>query len=395
MDYPGSNEKKIDNINDFYNTKSNIRNDNLILNYTITGGFNDNVLNNASYNTYYEIDSYGNENLDDDTLQLFPLNKYNNWYNYNRGFRKPSVKLTNSMVIIEGVVNVGNDFIIGFLPEKYRPNGKLLFSINNHDNQISVSIDEEGIIKIESGKPKYGWLSLNGIIYMNKFNKNSSLIRLNNKTVGNIKPIGNLIKNEIYGNTGFALVDYQVPNMTLLDKLVVLQGVIQKQNNDKMAILAHLANELIPQNKKIFNVSNFNGNARIEIDNMGYITDIVDNDNDIISLAGVVYSLDKGTPLNLLNGWNNYSPDYDTAQYNVVNKLVIISGLIYNNDNKQKIITKLPDNINPKERIVFNLNQNKKTVRVDLFETGELVVLNSDPSLQWISLNGIVFSITS
>ena len=52
----------------------------------------------------------------------------------------------------------------------------------------------------------------------------------------------------------------------------------------------------------------------------------------------------------------------------------------------------LPSNCRPKKRLIFNLNNHKKTARVDVLRNGQVRWIRGGKDHGWISLGGIVFS---
>ncbi len=98
-------------------------------------------------------------------------------------------------------------------------------------------------------------------------------------------------------------------------------------------------------------------------------------------------------PLVLQNGWINYDTGYSTPEYTKTSAgVVVIKGLTRKTSATftGEIIGTLPPGYRPSSRLIFGTTTSSNvTGRVDVLETGEIVIING--STEWISLETIRF----
>ncbi|UCG72324.1 MAG: hypothetical protein JSV45_13930 [Chromatiales bacterium] len=115
-----------------------------------------------------------------------------------------------------------------------------------------------------------------------------------------------------------------------------------------------------------------------------------------LSLDGLSFAVDRGTPLALASGWQNYSGDTGTYRGAAVTRqdnLCVVSGLI-KGTNWADLAT-LPPECRPDKNLIFSLHANQATpARVDVYPSGR-IVFRSGGKRNWISLGGITFSVGS
>jgi hypothetical protein len=401
MDYPNSNEKKQNNKNDDFLIGWNLREDNTHQNYTMDGSYYNKYIRSPFYYQSFDMNLIS-PIYNDEKPTPFKLNMFNHWYNYNRDFINPEVRYYNGIVLIQGLVNAGKDTTIGFLQELYRPTNRLIFNCNNHDNISRVDIDIDGRIQWIAGSRSYGWVSLSGILYVNMPSKltNTKLIQLDPSII--IKK--NIVANDkkyIMGNDE-SYNHYEVPMVSEIDGIIIIQGLVRKNNkNNNFNVLGKLPQNYQPTYKMIFNCNSHENTARIDIDPNGNIIwkDGLEEDIDnrleidnLLSLSNIFYSNTNNKLLSLYNGWEKFSDTYSPPSYRLYNNMVILQGLLKNN-NASDIIAMLPVEIRPKGRLVFGTNSNKNNTRIDIFPDGNIKVILRNNDVSWISLCGIVFNL--
>lgn len=100
---------------------------------------------------------------DDEPL---PLELLNGWAPYGSDYAVPRVyQSPQGRCLLQGMVRAGEWGVIGRIPETCYPSGVLLFSANNHEDIVSLSVSPDGYIRSVFGGGNQAWLSLSGISY--------------------------------------------------------------------------------------------------------------------------------------------------------------------------------------------------------------------------------------
>ena len=91
----------------------------------------------------------------------------NGWAPYGSGYRQPVITRTGPLCMLGGLVKATNGMQnpITTLPPNCRPNKRLVFNLNNHENTIRVDVLPSGQVRKVAGAWKHGWLSLDGIFF--------------------------------------------------------------------------------------------------------------------------------------------------------------------------------------------------------------------------------------
>ena len=89
----------------------------------------------------------------------------NGWRNYNGGYLGALYKKVGDVCYLSGLIRDGGWGKIATMPEECRPNGRLVFSANNHQSASRVDVETDGSVTWISGGKSHSWLSLTGITY--------------------------------------------------------------------------------------------------------------------------------------------------------------------------------------------------------------------------------------
>jgi hypothetical protein len=97
---------------------------------------------------------------------LQPLVYAGGWTDYGFGYEAGSFhKDAGGRVHVQGVIRGGAWGLLAGLPPGYRPAGRLIFSVNNHDEVTRVDVTADGSIAYSGGAASHGWVSLSGISF--------------------------------------------------------------------------------------------------------------------------------------------------------------------------------------------------------------------------------------
>jgi len=101
--------------------------------------------------------------------------------------------------------------------------------------------------------------------------------------------------------------------------------------------------------------------------------------------------LEKGSvKLQLSSGWLPYQEEYGTPSVAKTGNIVVVSGLI--KSGKKGHLATLPAALRPLKRLIFDLNNNRKSSRIDVMPNGQIHWVAGGGDREWLSLSGISFN---
>lgn len=279
-------------------------------------------------------------------------------------------KTTQGIVVLSGLVKNKDWGELAQLPDGYRPDKNLVFNVNNNDTPSRVDVLTDGRIMWVNGKKCHGYgnISLSGINFY--VGVDESVLPLENDWVA-------------YGG------DYGTPTyIKTSNNIVVVSGIAK---DGEWGLIAQLPVGLYPNKRLVFNVNNNNSSCRVDVMPDGRIMWVNGGKNyGWVSLSGIIFSIDSGDNLTLLNCWESFGETYGKATYEKTsNGLVLVTGLIHNG--KKGVLAKLPTWAQPTKRLIFNLRNSHSTCRVDVLPDGRIIWINGGKCDGDISLSGIVF----
>lgn len=98
------------------------------------------------------------------------LSLVGSWRPYGGEYRQPELTKVGNMVILSGLMTGTKErpAHLTTLPAGYRPAKDLIFTVNAHDDQARVDILPNGVVRVEVGGTKHGWVSVSGIVFKAK-----------------------------------------------------------------------------------------------------------------------------------------------------------------------------------------------------------------------------------
>ena len=170
--------------------------------------------------------------------------------------------------------------------------------------------------------------------------------------------------------------------------IVTITGLIKGGTN---AELWTIPKNMAPPQQLIFNTDN-NGPQRVDVHPDGRVEWVAGKrSDDWLSLSGISYSVKKGKPLPLVNGWKPYGDAYGTPTVSKVGNMVTVDGLI--KDGKHGHLATLPPGYRPRGQLTFNANNHAKSARIDVLTNGEIRWFAGGKDHGWLNLSGITFSV--
>jgi len=298
-------------------------------------------------------------------------------------FGLPGVSVSNDICIVEGVIgrdwyDFKEDEVLVTLPEKCRPERRVVFNVANYDEDSTrVDVFPNGEVKYIAGVADQNFLSLTGIKFVTKeFKGTKKLLDLNVDAFKN------------YDDNTF-----EDAFSSKINGECILGGSIKRQGSKED--IAQLPEECRPKKKLIFNVGTYECNMYMEILSDGKMVakgDFDDCDGPI-SLSGISFiTKDSNVSLvdlgkDLKNGWKAYNDE--GPSYALMGGECIVQGSI-KGESWDHIAT-LPVECRPHKKLAFNLNNNGYPSRVFVLTNGEVRWINGEEEEDWLSLSGIRF----
>jgi hypothetical protein len=99
----------------------------------------------------------------------------NGWRNYGHGYERPTATKYGSLCIVSGLIKGSGRNPMLTLPSYCRPNKRVIFNLNNHQNTIRVDVLRNGQVHRVAGRWQHGWLNLDGIQFATRSQRGVSL----------------------------------------------------------------------------------------------------------------------------------------------------------------------------------------------------------------------------
>ena len=313
---------------------------------------------------------------------------------YGSEFARPSYSKAGGFVQVGGHIkriegDWTRDRVIGTLPRELAPDKRLMFNLNQHDEVARMDVLPDGSIRWIAGREDLDWVSLDGIGYS-----------LGQPEATN--PFGALAyadgMRDYSGGGGYA------PGRYTQNGLVVsIEGQIERtsgqwQRSDRTPI-ATLPEWACPSETRVFNVNRHEQTARVDVQPDCQVVFRSGDSNGLawLSLAGIAYSLDTPTALELGPEIVSYGSGYADPGYTVSEGTVRLQGLAkrYTTEwSRFQVIGTVPPELAPARTRIFNVSQHNSTARVDVQPDGKVVWRGGESDLNWISLEGIAYSLS-
>jgi hypothetical protein len=304
-----------------------------------------------------------------------PIPLLNGWKRYSSTlFDAPTyyVDDTNQIITLTGMVQGGGYGDIAQLPVGERPAKRLIFNANNHAKTARVDVLPDGKVKWIAGGRDHGWLSLSDITF--SLSPRRALALTN-------------------GWSRYHNPSYAAPTYAKSGNIVTLEGIVKKASITQ-GVIATLPSGFRPSKQLVFTVNNHGKQARVDITPDGRVHWIAGgNDYGWVSLSGINFSIARGQPLSLTNGWARYPaaqfaiPSYSKNSGGIVT----LQGLVKKSSIKQGVIATLPVGFRPDNRLIFTSNNHAKSARVDIHPDGKIWWIAGGKDHGWVSLSGINF----
>jgi hypothetical protein len=377
------------------------------------------------------------------------LSTSNGWKSYGGSYGKVAVDKTGVLCLVSGLLK-GTKWgkTMATLPKECRPKSRLIFNMNNHQRTARVDVLKNGQIVWVAGGRSHSWVSVTGIT-IHRVSKlvvkprrikrrisklRSPLVRkLWKKAVARAKRAAAAKarakataapRRKIYGRRrrraskrggtssrrrrrsaqkrgGVRRINlqngwkpygrgYAVPTTTKDGNLCVVGGLIKRSSMRNP--LTTLPPDCRPNKRLIFNLNNNANTLRVDVLKNGQVRYVTGKwKRGWINLDGIQFATKSRRSVALRNGWKAYGGSYGSPTYTKTGSVCEVEGLI-----KGKrwglAMVQLPSNCRPKKRLIFNLNNHKKTARVDVLKNGQVAWVHGGRDHGWISLGGIVFS---
>jgi len=289
------------------------------------------------------------------------------WVPYGHGYEAPSTTRYGDVCVVSGLIRrsgMANPLLT--LPSDCRPNKRVIFNLNNHQNTLRVDVLTNGQVHYVSGTWHHGWLNLDGIHF----------------AVANQKALATHSGWVAYGHS------YGSPTYTKSNVVCEVEGLIRGGHwGHNMVVLPA---DCRPKKRLIFNMNNHAKTARVDVQTNGAVTwHAGGRDHHWISLGGIMFSTSAGVAIPLQNGWSDYGHGYGPITVEKTGGLCLASGLLRGSAWGQSM-AQLPSDCRPKGRLIFNMNNHGKTARVDVTTDGKIYWVAGGRDHSWISITGIV-----
>jgi hypothetical protein len=337
---------------------------------------------------------------------VFPLNTGtalapgNGWAAYGRGQAAPAAVRAGNTVLLSGLLTGEGPRSqhIMQLPAGMRPAGRRIFHTGADQYSLRVDIDADGWLSVEAGAGT-GWVTLSGIA----FPVAAPVVAAAPSPVPAVTamPVGAMQRQPLQLASGWTPYGqgYSAPTATKSGNVVMVNG-LARASSSQWGLIATLPAGWRPPHELVFNLNNDADTARVDVLPDGRVLWIAGgHDHGWLSLSGITFSTERGTPLALGTGWRDFGPAYHTAHGPAsatrIGDLVVVSGLIEKPAGGIKpgdLIATLPEGARPAQSLIFNVNGESKTQRVDIAPDGRIYWTNGGHDYNWVSLDGITFS---
>jgi hypothetical protein len=273
--------------------------------------------------------------------------------------------LNGNICVVSGLIK-GRGAHLATLPVGCRPNKRVIFNLNNHQNTLRVDALPNGQVHFVAGRWQHGWINLDGIQFAVRHHK---AVQLHNAW-------------KAYGHS------YKAPTYTKQGRICEVEGLIRGGHWGRA--MAVLPVGCRPKKRLIFNLNNHAKPCRVDVQTNGHVTwHAGGRDHHWVSLGGIMFATDTGRALALASNWKNYGGSYGRATVTRQQNLCLVSGLVRGGHWGHAMVV-LPPDCRPKGRLIFNMNNHAKTSRVDVLPSGHVVWVAGGRDHHWMSLTGIL-----
>jgi len=344
---------------------------------------------------------------------------------------------------VSGLIKHGRWGHLATLPSDCRPKGRLIFNMNNHQHSARVDVLTNGQIKWVTGGKSHHWISLTGITIHRKskgwtkrfcctegpggkaytFHKNGPKATANfnkakyannaagaqkfclswgknkGKKAGQVFSAGRCVAGKLPGSVRSLSLQnswkpyghgYEAPSTTKYGSLCVVSGLI-KRNGMKNPLLT-LPADCRPNKRVIFSLNNHQYQERVDVLTNGQVHYVAGTwRHNWLNLDGIHFAVSGQHSLSTQSGWKGYGGSYKSPTYTKTGSVCEVEGLVKHGRWGQPMVT-LPGNCRPKKRLIFNMNNHKKSCRVDVQTNGRVTWHAGGKDHHWVSLGGIMFS---
>jgi len=183
---------------------------------------------------------------------------------------------------------------------------------------------------------------------------------------------------------------YEAPSTTKYGSLCVVSGLI-KRNGMKNPLLT-LPADCRPNKRVIFSLNNHQYQERVDVLTNGQVHYVAGTwRHNWLNLDGIQFAVSGQHSLSTQSGWKGYGGSYKSPTYTKTGSVCEVEGLVKHGRWGQPMVT-LPGNCRPKKRLIFNMNNHKKSCRVDVQTNGRVTWHAGGKDHHWVSLGGIMFS---
>jgi hypothetical protein len=272
------------------------------------------------------------------------------WAAYGHGYEAPSTTKYGNLCVVSGLIRRGGmRNPLATLPADCRPNKRVIFNLNNHQNTLRVDVLRNGQVHYVAGTWHHGWLNLDGIQFATRGQRGLPVR-------GGWRGYGGSYSNPTYTKTGV---------------VCEIEGLMRGGRWGHSMV--QLPGNCRPKQRLIFNMNNHARSARVDVQTNGQVTWHAGGRNHHwISLGGIMFSTRAGQTLPFHHGWRGYGHSYGTAKVDKTGTLCLVSGLIRGGHWRKAMVT-LPSDCRPKGRLIFNMNNHAKSARVDVLTNGQIV----------------------
>lgn len=88
------------------------------------------------------------------------------WVNYGHGYRATTVTKKDGLCMVSGLIRNGGWGYFGRVPSDCYPDGRLIFSGNNHAGVTRIDVLNNGYLLYSGGSADHGWVNLDGIAFV-------------------------------------------------------------------------------------------------------------------------------------------------------------------------------------------------------------------------------------
>merc|ERR1712139_136568 len=305
--------------------------------------------------------------------KLKRLGLHHGWRNYGHGYGPASSILNGAICTVSGLIRKHGGMArhLTTLPHGCRPNKRIIFNLNNHQNTLRVDVLSNGQVHYVAGRWQHGWINLDGIQF----------------AVSHRHSVRLASNWRAYGHS------YGHPTYTKTGHICEVEGLIRSGHwGHAMAVLP---GNCRPRKRLIFNLNNHGKPARVDVQTNGHVTwHAGGRDHHWISLGGIMFATDNGKGLAVHSRWRNYGHSYGSATVSKQGNLCLVSGLVRSGHWRHTMVT-LPSECRPRHRMIFNMNNHAKTARVDVLTNGHVKWVAGGHDHHWISITGIVIHTSS